>query len=905
MATSLDTIRTITIKALGDGFDPLIAKLKALGDAQQDVTVKSDNSTKSQLSVADAYNRQTLRVNDAANAQAKVAAQMVIANRAFDQGLLGDKNSAEAKALLASRMDQIIQKYGQLTPATDKTSGATLAMQEAMNQARGAALGLAAGIGPVGAVLGSLGPVGVVVAAGLGLIVAAFEEAKRTAHLLAEEAVSLQKFAELTGLSTSTLQALTQAAAKHGVSAEEATNSIVKFTTAWAEARDGGGTFLVQLQKIAPGLADQIQRTKDSATAFDLLTKAIQAADAAGDIARRNQLLRAAGGRGGVAALTGISAAAGDAGGLGNLTQDAIDAGTAINDKLLKDVQHLKTEIDDLNKHADMLMGSVGAKPILESEKAWAELRVSMANTVVELAKGEATMGPWDRFFAQVQRYQNGLDLTPLLRPPPPALSGAEPSAVWGPSQTAPSAVQPKDIKAQLADLREQNSLLGTAATANERLTQRLLELKAAVAGNATEENKLAAIRGEAAARLDTAIAIESKRISALGAAATPTELLAQKTQILAKDLAEGAITQQTYNRALGDAQKAFVLTNMQAMISALGAAATPTEQLTVKLAALRLEYDRGKISQDTLTRSSAQARLEAGAATLQINEQLGLATAESVRTQKLAELYAMLGKVKLNQDQYTQAIATGSVSIQKDIEATQKQMEVRAAALPGLKGMAIDSGDLRTQLDLLSTTSMTNITSNLADITMGTVTASQGFTNLGLAVLRSLDEMLIKMLIVKPIADSLNASLGGGGILSFLGLGGGASATSHNPALDSARGNIFENGRITPFKMGDIIAQPMIFPMANGMGLAGEAGPEAIMPLKRGTDGRLGVAGGGGGGGQTIQIVSHYDLTGAVDKDELSAMIKTSHAQAVQQAIAITRSAAPGRMDSYNKLGS
>ena len=32
---------------------------------------------------------------------------------------------------------------------------------------------------------------------------------------------------------------------------------------------------------------------------------------------------------------------------------------------------------------------------------------------------------------------------------------------------------------------------------------------------------------------------------------------------------------------------------------------------------------------------------------------------------------------------------------------------------------------------------------------------------------------------------------------------------------------------------------------MSSGTGLMGEAGPEAIMPLKRGRDGKLGVAGG------------------------------------------------------------
>jgi lambda family phage tail tape measure protein len=54
-----------------------------------------------------------------------------------------------------------------------------------------------------------------------------------------------------------------------------------------------------------------------------------------------------------------------------------------------------------------------------------------------------------------------------------------------------------------------------------------------------------------------------------------------------------------------------------------------------------------------------------------------------------------------------------------------------------------------------------------------------------------------------------------------------------------------------------------MMFPMANGMGLMGEAGPEAIMPLKRGKDGKLGVASQGGAG----QVINNYNYSiSAVD---------------------------------------
>ncbi len=53
----------------------------------------------------------------------------------------------------------------------------------------------------------------------------------------------------------------------------------------------------------------------------------------------------------------------------------------------------------------------------------------------------------------------------------------------------------------------------------------------------------------------------------------------------------------------------------------------------------------------------------------------------------------------------------------------------------------------------------------------------------------------------------------------------------------------------VQPFADGGVIATPTYFPMGRSMGLMGERGAEAIMPLSRGPDGKLGVRGGGGGG--------------------------------------------------------
>ena len=57
------------------------------------------------------------------------------------------------------------------------------------------------------------------------------------------------------------------------------------------------------------------------------------------------------------------------------------------------------------------------------------------------------------------------------------------------------------------------------------------------------------------------------------------------------------------------------------------------------------------------------------------------------------------------------------------------------------------------------------------------------------------------------------------------------------------AKGGGFAQGRVMPFATGGIVSGATLFPMRGGRtGLMGEAGPEAIMPLARGADGRLGL---------------------------------------------------------------
>lgn len=103
--------------------------------------------------------------------------------------------------------------------------------------------------------------------------------------------------------------------------------------------------------------------------------------------------------------------------------------------------------------------------------------------------------------------------------------------------------------------------------------------------------------------------------------------------------------------------------------------------------------------------------------------------------------------------------------------------------------------------------------------------------------------------------------------------------------SLTSSAGSLFAfadggvPGRVTPFADGGVVSSPTFFPMGGDMGLMGEAGSEAILPLKRGADGSLGVAAAGGGGGS--QIVFNVTATDAASfrrsEGQISAMLARS----------------------------
>ncbi|MBU2982731.1 phage tail tape measure protein [Lentibacter algarum] len=103
----------------------------------------------------------------------------------------------------------------------------------------------------------------------------------------------------------------------------------------------------------------------------------------------------------------------------------------------------------------------------------------------------------------------------------------------------------------------------------------------------------------------------------------------------------------------------------------------------------------------------------------------------------------------------------------------------------------------------------------------------------------------------VKPVTDHF------GGLLSQ-GIGGLMGSL-----FGFEKGGSFAQGRVMPFANGGVVSGPTTFPMRGGTGLMGEAGPEAIMPLSRGSDGKLGVRGGGGSSVNVVMNITTPDAEG------------------------------------------
>jgi lambda family phage tail tape measure protein len=185
--------------------------------------------------------------------------------------------------------------------------------------------------------------------------------------------------------------------------------------------------------------------------------------------------------------------------------------------------------------------------------------------------------------------------------------------------------------------------------------------------------------------------------------------------------------------------------------------------------------------------------------------------------------------------------------------------VELQGSALAGVQGAIssyLDSiGTLKEGISSLTQSAFKGLEDAIVSLT---TTGTFNFRAFALSIIEETTRMVTRLLIIAPILQFLQSLIPGGGALSGT---NALSTTKLVPGGIFAKGGTFANG-IQPFASGGIVNSPTLFKFANGgamrNGLMGEAGPEAIIPLKRGRDGKLGVAGGGG-----TSVVVNVDAKG------------------------------------------
>ena len=205
---------------------------------------------------------------------------------------------------------------------------------------------------------------------------------------------------------------------------------------------------------------------------------------------------------------------------------------------------------------------------------------------------------------------------------------------------------------------------------------------------------------------------------------------------------------------------------------------------------------------------------------------------------------------IAIEQDAATKMIVIG----ENEKSAFIKFMEDKTTALADLGDVGIFAAN--------------GLADSFADFATG---AEKDFSKLAKSFIKQITKMIIKMLILRALRSAFGFADGGASA------GGGAAVLSSGGANDQfAKGGSFGTTRFA--KGGDftntIVKSPTRFAHGGGLGLMGEAGPEAIMPLKRGKDGSLGVTLSGGespmsGSGSVVNnIVVNVTSTGDADKD-------------------------------------
>jgi phage-related minor tail protein len=238
----------------------------------------------------------------------------------------------------------------------------------------------------------------------------------------------------------------------------------------------------------------------------------------------------------------------------------------------------------------------------------------------------------------------------------------------------------------------------------------------------------------------------------------------------------------------------------------------------------------------------------------------------------KFREQFADLINVDALSEQLRKALE------QAAIDAKDFGKQFGKAFQDGIKSM----GDLAGNLG----SSFASAFEGMADqLTEFVTTGKANFRDFAASVLKDISRMIIRYTIFNAVKSIMN-------IFNPAAALGSSAANVAQYAPLNAKGNVYAQNGIQAFARGGIVNGPTLFPFAKGIGLMGEAGPEAIMPLRRGRDGNLGVMSSGGG---TTNVVVNVDASGSSVEGDQSQAKALGNAISVAVQLELVKQKRPG----------
>lgn len=207
-------------------------------------------------------------------------------------------------------------------------------------------------------------------------------------------------------------------------------------------------------------------------------------------------------------------------------------------------------------------------------------------------------------------------------------------------------------------------------------------------------------------------------------------------------------------------------------------------------------------------------------------------------------------------------AVLKNDVSAALD-EVAARQANIGAGIVDGMQQWLDSTADVAGAFQSVTVNAIEGLSQAFTDFIM---TGKADFEEFANSILAQITKIAIETMILAPFLEGLKGSMGGMGATTGTATAGGGGAGGWFNSIGawigglfgggSAKGNLFHHGNMMAFAKGGLTNGSTMFPMANGkIGLMGEAGPEAIMPLARDSSGRLGVRAQTGGRGNTTNI--------------------------------------------------